>query len=36
MKENDDITVLGFAWSCYWRIAVVFFIAGFLFALITG
>jgi len=31
-EENPDVTILGFAWSCYWRLTVAFF-AGY-FALI--
>ena len=25
LKENKNQTILGFAWSCYWRLYLVFF-----------
>lgn len=34
LQENEDITVLGFGWSCYWRVLVAIYGVLFLLAII--
>ena len=36
LKENKNQTILGFAWSCYWRLYVTIFGIAFVIGLIAA